>query len=197
MKKRDENIEINIGDRIPYVMVEGAKWSKNYENAEDPRKVLQEDLPIDYDYYINKQIRPPLERLLKNTGIVENFDVLFSGEHTRLRYAPKVNEKSVLGGFLTKSETCERCKRVSDSVVCEGCEDKKVETFLKKKEELDCLKREKSKLNTECNHCQRFISNEVICQNFDCPIFYRRIKVSKELDDKEKHVERFTTGYSW
>lgn len=79
MRKRDENIEINIGDRIPYVMINGAKWSKNYENAEDPKKVLEEDLPIDYDYYINKQIRPPLERLLKNTGIVENTDILFSG----------------------------------------------------------------------------------------------------------------------
>ncbi len=72
-------------------MINGAKWSKNYENAEDPKKVLEEDLPIDYDYYINKQIRPPLERLLKNTGIVENTDILFAGEHTRLRYAPKIN----------------------------------------------------------------------------------------------------------
>lgn len=33
MKKRDENIEINIGDRIPYVIINGAKGSKNYENA--------------------------------------------------------------------------------------------------------------------------------------------------------------------
>jgi len=40
--------------------------------------------------------------LLKNTGIVET-DVLFSGEHTRQRYAPKVNEKSALGSFLTKA----------------------------------------------------------------------------------------------
>ena len=33
MKKRDENVDINIGDRIPYVMIAGAKWSKNYDNA--------------------------------------------------------------------------------------------------------------------------------------------------------------------
>lgn len=30
MKKRDENVDIHIGDRIPYVMINGAKWSKNY-----------------------------------------------------------------------------------------------------------------------------------------------------------------------
>lgn len=33
MKKRDENVDIHIGDRIPYVMITGAKGSKNYENA--------------------------------------------------------------------------------------------------------------------------------------------------------------------
>lgn len=60
MKRRDENVNIHIGDRIPYVMINGMKGSKNYENAEDPLKVLEEDLPIDYDYYINKQIKPPL-----------------------------------------------------------------------------------------------------------------------------------------
>lgn len=40
MRKRDENVDIHIGDRIPYVMINGAKWSKNYDNAEDPKKVL-------------------------------------------------------------------------------------------------------------------------------------------------------------
>lgn len=29
------------------------KGSKNYENAEDPIEVLKNDLPIDYDYYVN------------------------------------------------------------------------------------------------------------------------------------------------
>lgn len=72
-------------------MINGARGSKNYENAEDPQKVLEEDLPIDYDYYIQKQIKPPLERLIKNTGIVNNFDLLFAGEHTKLRYAPKIS----------------------------------------------------------------------------------------------------------
>ena len=30
MQKRDENITINIGDRISYVIIEGTKGSKNY-----------------------------------------------------------------------------------------------------------------------------------------------------------------------
>jgi DNA polymerase delta subunit 1 len=148
MKKRDENMEINIGDRIPYVMITGAKGSKNYENAEDPIKVLEEDLPIDYDYYINKQIRPPLERLLKNTNVVKNFDMLFSGPHTKVRYIPKINEKSALGSFLKKSNTCEGCKRECMWVFCSNCEDPKVEIYLQRKDEVEELKAEMAKLNT-------------------------------------------------
>ncbi len=33
MKKRDENINISIGDRISYVMIVGEKGSKNYDNS--------------------------------------------------------------------------------------------------------------------------------------------------------------------
>lgn len=43
-----------MGDRVPYVIIAGAKGSKNYENAEDPIEILQKDLPIDFDYYIEK-----------------------------------------------------------------------------------------------------------------------------------------------
>lgn len=73
MKRRDKNVQINVGDRIPYVMITGANWSKDSDNVEDPTKVLLEDIPLNYDYYIDKLIKPPLERLLKKTGIISNF----------------------------------------------------------------------------------------------------------------------------
>lgn len=43
-----------MGDRIPYIIIAGAKGSRNYENAEDPLYVLDKDIPIDFDYYIDK-----------------------------------------------------------------------------------------------------------------------------------------------
>lgn len=54
MRKRDEGSAPHIGDRIPYVIIAGAKGSKNFENSEDPIEVLDKDLPIDFDYYIEK-----------------------------------------------------------------------------------------------------------------------------------------------
>lgn len=65
MKKRDEGTAPHIGDRVPYVMISGAKGSKNYENSEDPRFVLENDVPIDYNYYIENQLKKPILRLFE------------------------------------------------------------------------------------------------------------------------------------
>jgi DNA polymerase delta subunit 1 len=48
MKERDEASAPTVGDRVAYVMVKGAKDSKNYEKSEDPLYVLQNNIPIDY-----------------------------------------------------------------------------------------------------------------------------------------------------
>lgn len=65
MKQRDEASAPNVGDRVAYVIIKGAKGSKNYEKSEDPLYVLQNNLPIDYQYYLDNQIKQPLLRLLE------------------------------------------------------------------------------------------------------------------------------------
>lgn len=124
MQKRDGNITLGIGDRISYVMIAGQKGSKNYDNAEDPIKVLNEDIPIDYDYYIQKQLRPPLERLLNKTNIFPNLDAFFIGDHTKNRYMPKVNKNNFLGKFVTVFSTCINCPAKSNDPLCERCKNK-------------------------------------------------------------------------
>ena len=56
------------------------KGSKNFENAEDPIEVLKKDFPIDFDYYINKQLKQPLIRIFEL--IMPNPEAIFVGEHT-------------------------------------------------------------------------------------------------------------------
>jgi DNA polymerase delta subunit 1 len=108
-------------------MISGQKGSKNYDNAEDPIRVLNEDLPLDYDYYINKQIRPPLERLLLKTGIFPNLEVLFAGDHTKNRYIPKINKNNPMGRFVTVYNTCINCPTKSEKALCERCDGKALE----------------------------------------------------------------------
>ena len=63
MRKRDPGTAPNIGDRIQYVIIKGEKGSKNYENSEDPIYVLEHDLPLDIDYYLENQLKKPLLRI--------------------------------------------------------------------------------------------------------------------------------------
>lgn len=53
MRERDEASAPNVGDRVAYVMIKGVQGSKNYEKSEDPLFVLQNNIPIDYQFYLN------------------------------------------------------------------------------------------------------------------------------------------------
>ncbi len=56
-----------IGERIPFVITAGPGLL--VERAEDPEYVRENNIPIDVDYYINKQILPPVERILQGFGV--------------------------------------------------------------------------------------------------------------------------------
>jgi len=87
MRQRDEASAPNVGDRVSYVMLKALKGSKGFEKSEDPLYVLQNNLPIDYQWYLDNQIKQPLLRLFE--PILNNPELtLFSGEHTRNIYVP-------------------------------------------------------------------------------------------------------------
>ena len=44
---------------------------------------------------------------------------------------------------------------------------------------------------TQCQSCQGSIHVDVLCSSRDCPIFYLRKKVQKDLDDASKKLEKF------
>ncbi|VVB95180.1 DNA polymerase [uncultured archaeon] len=66
-KLRNRGIIANIGDRIPFVILAGKGLF--VERAEDPDYAREKNLPLDVDYYINKQILPPVERILSDFGV--------------------------------------------------------------------------------------------------------------------------------
>ncbi|PNH02711.1 DNA polymerase delta catalytic subunit, partial [Tetrabaena socialis] len=44
---------------------------------------------------------------------------------------------------------------------------------------------------TECQRCQGSLHQDVLCTSRDCPIFYRRKKVQKDLNEAVAQLERF------
>ena len=67
MKKRDQGTAPNIGDRIPFVIIQGTKGSKNYENAEDP--VITLDL-------CQKKKKKSMIKILKTKKYIYNYNRL-------------------------------------------------------------------------------------------------------------------------
>lgn len=54
--------------------------------------------------------------------------------------------------------------------------------------------RQYAMLWTQCQRCMGSLCQDVLCSNSDCPIFYRRRKVQKDLEDTAKQLERFAIG---
>ena len=70
-----------VGERVPFVIIRGRTSRRNKElfvdRAEDPQHVLEKNIPLDTEYYIEKQILPPV---LKNIrGLRGNQGYTLSG----------------------------------------------------------------------------------------------------------------------
>ncbi len=196
MRKRDKGTAPNIGDRIPYVIIKGEKGSKFYENSEDPAYVLEHDLPLDINYYLENQIKKPLLRIFEKI-IASPENVLFSGEHTRVIYGGG-KSNNPFSKFVVYKKTCFNCKTVIQSgAVCNNCKDKLRKLYLTKRLELNYSQRLYCDLWTQCQRCQGFLMQEIICQNKDCPIFYKRIKVKKDLKEIQDKMDRFHEEIDW
>ena len=76
MRKRDAGSAPNLGDRVPYVIIASAKGTPAYKKAEDPIYVLENNVPIDTEYYLENQLAKPLMRVFE--------PILGEGAHTEL-----------------------------------------------------------------------------------------------------------------
>ncbi|KAH1181263.1 hypothetical protein KIL84_002197 [Mauremys mutica] len=123
MRRRDPGSAPSLGDRVPYVIVSAAKGVAAYLKSEDPIYVLENNMPIDTQYYLEQQLAKPLLRVFEpilGEGRAES--VLLRGEHTRC----KTVLTSRVGGlmaFATKRSTCLGCRASlpHHGAVCKFC----------------------------------------------------------------------------
>jgi len=196
MKKRDAGSAPKLGDRVPYVIVAGAKGAKAYEKAEDPIYVLENSIPIDTKHYLEHQLMNPLMRIFEPIiGEGKTSNVLFKGEHTLV----KTLVTAKVGGlarFAKKMATCIGCRAVlpkghENSSVCQHCKPRESELFQKEITSLHALEEKFNKLWTQCQRCQGSLHEDVLCTSSDCPIFYMRKKVQKDLLHQDGVIQRF------
>lgn len=195
MRKRDPGSAPQVGDRVPYVIIEAAKGTPAYDKSEDPIYVLDNNLPIDVRYYLENQLSGPLTRIFE--GIIDNPASLFVGEHTRT-ITKKAPTRGGIMAFTVKGFKCMSCKTVmaeSDGALCERCRPKEAEVYQRKLCEANDLEEKHSRLWTQCQRCQGSLHQDVLCTNKDCSLFYMRKKVQKDLKDATDQLARFSMGW--
>ncbi|XP_064601473.1 DNA polymerase delta catalytic subunit-like [Liolophura sinensis] len=199
MRKRDPAGAPQLGDRVPYVIIAASKGTAAYMKSEDPIYVLENNIPIDTQYYLENQLSKPLMRIFEPIlGEKKAESVLLRGEHTRTKTVV-TSKVGGLAAFTKKKSKCIGCKAVLEvegDAVCKYCRPKESELYQKEVAQMGHLEEKFSRLWTQCQRCQGSLHEDVLCTSRDCPIFYMRKKVQKDLEEQEKIMQRFGNA-SW
>ena len=193
MRKRDAGSAPSIGDRVPYVIIKGAKNARAFEKSEDPLYVLTKNLPIDANHYLEHQLTKPILRLFKCI-IPDVQGTLLGGDHTRKVSNPTPRDTGLMK-FAKVVLSCVGCKAKMDNKtvgpLCNFCKPNEAAiyaTAITKRNHFSTLY---SKVWTQCQRCQGSLHEKVLCTNRDCSVFYMRKKIQIDAESSQKVVDRF------
>ena len=175
MKKRDPGSAPKLGDRVPYVIVTGGKKDPTYMKSEDPLYVLENNLPIDTEYYLSNQLSKPLLRVFEPILGDKAEGILLKGDHTRVTTVVH-SSVGALSAFTKKTAKCVGCKAVlkrEGSAVCDNCKGKAGDIYQKEIATLYSLEEKFNRLWTQCQRCQGSLHEEVLCTRYThCIVLY-------------------------
>lgn len=188
MKKRD-GIGPNVGDRVDYVIMGGN--DKLYNRAEDPLYVLEHNIQVDSRYYLNNQLQNPIISIIAPIIGEKQANALFVVKSIKINTG---GTKGGLMGFIKKVDTCKSCKgplKKGEGPLCSNCGGRSGELYVKALFEVRELEEKFARLWTQCQRCAGTLHNEVLCSNKNCDIFYMRVKVRKELQEKVEQLNKW------
>eukprot|EP00918_Siedleckia_nematoides_P028081 GHVU01060413.1.p1 GENE.GHVU01060413.1~~GHVU01060413.1.p1 ORF type:complete len:414 (-),score=85.75 GHVU01060413.1:592-1833(-) len=198
LRQRDPATAPHIGERVSYVIVKGTKGERQFERAEDPLYVLEHNLPIDTNHYL-ESMKNPVIRIFE--GVMTNPETLLTGAHTNTVVMASASS-GALAKFVKKTNRCLSCKtplkesRDDHDGFCNDCgDDKKAEIVFTRTSTLKDSEKLYNKLWTQCQRCQGSFHQDVICTSRDCPIFYKRTKVKKDLEALQEQMKRLQTTW--
>ncbi|KAG2023486.1 delta DNA polymerase [Coprinopsis cinerea AmutBmut pab1-1] len=186
---QDPNYEPQYAERIPYVIAKGERGVRLVDRAMDPTDFLADKtLELDAEYYIERVLIPPLERIFNLVGA----DVKqWYQELPRAVPADNASPKKIRASMSPeKQETeafnpmeCLVCGEPSNGDLCYECH------YINREETIANLgaliRRSERRLVTAqlvCASCTGSATTELIeCESLDCPWFYDREKQDEDL----------------
>ncbi|KAL7917619.1 hypothetical protein ACQKWADRAFT_317212 [Trichoderma austrokoningii] len=192
--QKDARAEPQYGERVPYVVIYGAPGARLVDRCVSPEELLRNPhWQLDAEYYISKNMMPPLERIFSLVGasVKQWYDAV-----------PKIRRLVQTKGLSTKKRTLEAymlpvhcivCRRkISGTAplsLCRLCFARPA-TLLTLQTRLTAAEHKYDETLRVCQGCEGIGPlEEVGCTSHDCPVFWRRNKLRDKM-----LVERAVTG---
>jgi len=184
----DPRLEPQYGERVPYVVITGGPQARLIDRCVAPEVLLHDaQSELDAEYYISKNIIPPLERIFNLVGanVRQWYDEMPKYQRIRRIEAALVPDaaeagltKKTLESYM-KSSICIVCREAldSESPLCQSCFSRAPQTILYLRCKLARSEKKASLLANVCRSCSGLGWNEEIkCDSKDCPVFYSRTR---------------------
>lgn len=215
MAKRDPARAPKFGDRVAYLVLAGAAKAKLYEKAEEPLYALEQDLPVDADYYLENQLKQPLLRVFEHAfGSQQKADqALFAAGAGQLKVTAAPSSASGLGKFMKPKPKCLDCKgsaKGDKEPFCTLCEAKGEEHVAKIRQAcVENAREVRKELEELKEHCRFWCGTppgaftelppdasmpkehtQETCPNSNCHVVFRRARAAKGLKSAEDALAR-------
>jgi DNA polymerase zeta len=210
----DPRLEPQYGERVPYVVVTGGPGARLIDRCVSPEVLLNDaHAELDAEYYISKNLIPPLERIFNLVGanVRQWYDEM--PKYQRIRRVEAVaaaaaaaaavpigglgdvwtNKKKTLESYM-KSSTCLVCREVLDgeegsSPLCDACFRQSAQSLVALRARLIKAEKNVAQLAEICRSCSGLSWNEEIrCDSKDCPVFYSRLRHKTALANDQAQL---------
>ncbi|KAL1858343.1 DNA polymerase zeta [Diaporthe australafricana] len=210
----DARAEPQYGERVPYVVITGGPGARLIDRCVAPEDLLNNDhVTLDAEYYITKNLIPPLERIFNLVGanVCQWFDEMPKVQRIRRVDAhgagpAGARKKFTLESYL-RSASCAVCgakMKVNnnsnnnngrpdsgkDVALCGRCRRDAAGSLLQLQTRLNTEERRYMEVVRVCQSCAGLSPlDDVPCDSKDCPVFYTRRKQEARLRSERSIVE--------
>ncbi|MCJ1245822.1 DNA polymerase zeta [Trapelia coarctata] len=198
---QDPRAEPQYGERVPYVVITGAPGARLVDRCVAPEVLLQNDHnELDAEYYIAKNLIPPLERIFNLVGanVRHWYDEMPKFQPIRRLDKSSFIEdkdpslsKKTMESYM-KSSACLVCRQKFDdeAPVCDECMQQPETSVLKLQMKLNRAESKAVNLDKICRSCAGIAwGEEVRCDSKDCPVFYSRMRHKAALNSTRLVIE--------
>jgi len=209
IRKRDIMLTPKYGERVKYLVIAGALGSKVKDMVVSPDDYNKDHrYKLNSKYYIERVINNALHRVfvsfrvnvsgwyfnipkgLSKTNLLVN-QIHFMGSTTNTNVPKALNYN--LEKFFTL-QICILCFEQAEDLICQRCINNPSVTQIMCLQKIRYIEKEANTLEKACKACTgltMFRTGEVICQNFDCNVYYPKITIKdkiKNINSKLKYV---------